>query len=96
MRTPASSRKLRKAFAERMYTLIRGLQGGVILRTHVDPAYLSPEKARRLLRALQPLLATLEAVAGSQPSGLDGPEPATAVPVPHGLAPAANGVGSSP
>jgi len=43
-----------------MYTLIRDPEGKFTLRTHVDPASLSPEDARRLLRRMRPLLEALE------------------------------------
>lgn len=48
-----------------MYTLIRGTQGEVILRTHVDPARLSPKVAGRLLGGLKPILQVLESIARS-------------------------------
>lgn len=50
-----------------MYTLIRHTDGRVTLRTHVDPADLPPDEARRLLRGLRPLLATLGAAARRTP-----------------------------
>lgn len=46
-----------------MYTLIKDAGGRVLLRTHVAPADLSSEDARRLLRSLRPLLSTLRSAA---------------------------------
>ncbi len=44
-----------------MYTLIRDPDGKVTLRTHIDPALLPADEARRLLRGLAPLISLLRA-----------------------------------
>lgn len=64
-----------------MYTLIRDPDGTVTLRTHVDVAALPAAEARRLLRALAPVLSILR-----ERSRSDQPAPAAWRP---GEAPAA-------
>lgn len=49
-----------------MYTLIRNSDGTITMRTHVSPTALPPERARGLLRALEPILGELEKIADGE------------------------------